>query len=86
MIRANAAGLANKQDSFHRLISLFSPGAIFIQESKLKRKGLVKADNFVMFEQLRKSSGGGGLLTAVHQNLAPVSINDETDDILVLQA
>ena len=86
LIGANAAGLNNKLDSFQRLISLFTPGVIFIQESKAKRKGLIKADNYVIFEQLRKSSGGGGLLTAVHHNLSPVSINDEKDDILVVQA
>ena len=86
MIGANAAGLSNKLYSFQRLISLFSPSALFIQETKAKRKGLIKADNFIIFEQLRKSFGGGGLLTAVHQNLSPVSINDEIDDILVVQA
>ena len=86
LIGANAAGLSNKLDSFQRLISLFSPGVIFIQESKVKRKGLLKADNFIIFEQLRKSSGGGGLLTAVHKKTSPVSVNDENDDILVVQA
>ena len=68
------------------MISKFSPGVIFIQESKLKRKGLIKADNFVMFEQLRKTSGGGGLLTAVHRNLSPVSVSDDKENILVVQA
>ena len=68
------------------MISKFSPGVIFIQESKLKRKGLIKEDNFVMFEQLRKTSGGGGLLTAVHRNLSPVSVSDDKENILVVQA
>ena len=85
-IGSNLAGLANKVDSFRRLISLFSPGVIFIQESKLKRKGMIKEDNFIIFEQLRKTSGGGGLLTAVHQNLSPVYVSDEKEDILVVQA
>ena len=86
LIGANAAGLRNKLDSFHRLISLFSPGVFFIQESKAKRKGLIKAENYIVFEQLRKATGGGGLLTAVHQNLSPISISDDKDDILVVQA
>ena len=47
---------------------------------------MIKEDNFIIFEQLRKTSGGGGLLTAVHQNLSPVCISDEKDDILVVQA
>ena len=38
------------------------------------------------FEHIRKHSGGGGLLTAVHKNLKPVSVSDETDvEILVVQ-
>ena len=86
LIGANSAGLMNKLDSFQRLISVFSPGVIFVQESKVKRKGSIKTEDFIIFEQVRKSSGGGGLLTAVHKNLSPVSINDEKDDILVVQA
>jgi AAA15 family ATPase/GTPase len=46
MIGANAAGLSNKLDSFQRLISLFSPGVIFIQESKIKKEGSGKGRQF----------------------------------------
>ena len=38
-----------------------------------------------MFKQLRKTSGGGGLLTAVHRNLSPVSVSDDKENILVVQ-
>ena len=39
-----------------------------------------------MFEHVRKNSGGGGLLTAVHKNLKPVSVSDESEvEILVVQ-
>ena len=67
---SNAAGLLNKLESFKRNISVFNPGVFFIQESKTKRKNKVKIDDYVVFEQIRKDSGGGGLLTAVHKNLS----------------
>ena len=40
----------------------------------------------MVFEYLRKDKGGGGLLTAVHKNLHPVSVSEDTDtEILVVQ-
>ena len=38
ILGANAAGLLNKLESFHRNISLFKPGVIFVQEIKVKVK------------------------------------------------
>ena len=82
----NAAGILNKVKSFERNISKFQPGVFFIQESKCTRKNKVKYPDYVMFEHVRKHSAGGGLLTAVHKNLNPVSVSDETDiEILVVQ-
>ena len=59
----------------------------FVQETKVKRKNKIKLKDYVTFEHLRKDKGGGGLLTAVHRNLAPVSVtaNDDTE-ILVVEA
>ena len=87
-IGSNSAGLLNKVDSLKRNIKNFLPGAIFIQESKAKRKNKIKLDDYVIFEKLRKESGGGGLLTAVHRNLDPVSVGDgnEDDEVLVVEA
>ena len=40
-----------------------------------------------MFELVRKNSGGGGLLTAVHKSLKPVSVSNEDEkEILVVEA
>ena len=63
--------------------------AVFIQESKTKRKNKVKLNDYVIFEKIRKKSGGGGLLTAVHKNLEPLSVSsdeNEDDEILVVEA
>ena len=82
----NSPGLLNKLKSFDRNINKFQPGVFFVQESKCARKNKVKHPDYVMFEHVRKNSGGGGLLTAVHKNLKPVSISEETDtEILVVQ-
>ena len=87
ILGSNSAGLLNKKESFFRNISLFDPSVYFIQESKVPRKGKVKHSDYVIFERVRKIGGGGGLLTAVHKNLNPVSVGDECEEeVLVVQA
>ena len=87
IIGANAAGLFNKLDSFDRNVSLFNPGVIFVQESKARRKNMLKMNDYTVFELIRKDSNGGGLLTAVHKSLKPVSVsNDEEEEVLVVEA
>ena len=82
----NLAGIFNKLDSFKQTIQKFAPGVFFAQETKSRRKNQVKINDYVMFEHIRKDKGGGGLLTAVHKNLHPVSVSDESDvEILVVQ-
>ena len=82
----NAAGILNKLESFNRNIDKFLPGVFFVQETKCMRKNKVKHPDYVMFEHVRKERGGGGLLTAVHKNLKPVSVSDENEvEILVVQ-
>ena len=87
ILGSNSAGLLNKKESFFRNISLFDPSVYFIQESKVPHKGKVKHSDYVIFERVRKIGGGGGLLTAVHKNLNPVSVGDECEEeVLVVQA
>ena len=82
----NAAGILNKLDSVQRCVKKFQPGVFFVQETKCKRKNKIKHPDYIMFEHIRKKSGGGGLLTAVHKSLKPVSVSDENDiEILVVQ-
>ena len=74
----NCAGLRNKLDSLMSVKNKFSPvGVIFLQETKLYKKGFVKIPDFTIFENLRENNGGGGLLTAVHNSLNPVLVNDD---------
>ena len=86
ILGSNAAGILNKKESFMRNISLFNPGVYFVQESKVPRKGKIKLSDYVIFERVRKAGGGGGLLTAVHKNLNPVSVGNECEEeVLVVQ-
>ena len=87
ILGANAAGLFNKKESFMRNISLFNPAVFFIQESKARVKNKIMLNDYIIFELLRNNSGGGGLLTAVHKSLKPVSINcDDEEELLVVEA
>ena len=87
ILGSDSAGLLNKLDSFKRNISLFKPAVYFVQECKAPRKGKVKLSDYVIFERVRKVGGGGGLLTAVHKNLNPVSVGDESEqEVMVVQA
>ena len=84
---ANSAGLANKKESFERNLNLFLPGVFLVQETKLRRKNKIKHPNYITFEYLRENNTGGGLLTAVHKTLNPVSIsNDNEEEVLVVEA
>ena len=68
------------------LVSKFQPAVFFVQESKCKRKNKIKHPDYVVVEHVRKGTGGGGFLTAVHKNLKPVSVSEETEvEILVVE-
>jgi hypothetical protein len=46
-----------------------------------------KMNDYTVFELIRKDSNDGGLLTAVHKSLKPVSVsNDELQEVLVVEA
>ena len=87
ILGTNSAGLLNKKESFLRTIETFQPAVFFVQETKAKRKNEIKLKDYVTFEHIRKDKGGGGLLTAVHRNLAPVCVSSNEDtEILVVEA
>ena len=82
----NVAGIRGKEDSLNQLMNEIQPGVIMLQETKMYKQGKLKIPGFVIFENLRNYGGGGGLLTAIHENLNPVMIenDEENDDILVV--
>ena len=70
----NAAGLKAKKDSLLENIKLFGyPSVITVQETKLRKSGNLKLENYQIFEKI-PSGFSGGLLTAVDQSLEPVLI------------
>ena len=87
ILGANSAGLYNKKESFQRYLNLFLPGVFFVQETKLRRKNKIKHPNYVTFEYIRENNAGGGLLTAIHKSLNPVTVsNDTNEEVLVVEA
>ena len=84
----NAAGLKAKKDSLIENIRLFErPSVITIQETKFRKMGTLKIENYEVFEKIRTGSYGGGLLTAVDKSLEPVLIEaaNEEAEVLVVQ-
>ena len=59
----NAAGLKAKKDSLLENIKLFNfPSVITVQESKLRKSGTFKIENYQIFEKIRAGFGGGSQL------------------------
>ena len=84
IIGNNAAGLTGKLDSLKRLIQVFNPAVILLQETKYKTKRKLKLDGFEIFEQLRENNEGGGLMSIIHKNLSPIQIPDGHQEFLIV--
>ena len=80
LLGTNANGIMGKQESLNALINKFKANVITIQESKLGRQGLIKIKGYQLFEKVRSGSQGGGLITAVDQDLEPVLVSTGEDD------
>ena len=80
----NSAGMTGKLESLKRVIEVFQPGVIMLQESKMKKQGKIKLKEFVVFEKLRDDNEGGGLMSLVHVNLEPILISDDHSEFLVV--
>ena len=52
----NAAGLKAKKDSLVENTQLFSPSVITIQETKFRKPGQLKLENYQIFEKIRPKS------------------------------
>ena len=84
IIGTNAAGIKSKIDSFFSVINIHKPSIVTVQETKNTRSGLFKLPGYQTFEKVRKNKRGGGLLTAVDEDLNPVLISQCKDDIEIL--
>ena len=83
----NANGLKAKISSLKANIEHFqTPSCITIQETKLRQANSIKLKGYKIFEKIINGFGGG-LLTAVVEDLEPVLISDgdEESEVLVVQ-
>ena len=83
----NCNGLSGKRDSLIANIELLRPLAFLVQETKYMKKGLFKVNEFEIFEAIRPT-GGGSILTGVHESLNPIMVSDgskEDVEILVVE-
>ena len=87
----NSAGLNGKIESFKNLLEMLHPGVCMVQETKIYKKGTHKFENYCVFEKIRDTNEGGGLMTIVHNNLQPAlipnrNISKQSKNVLVVEA
>ena len=77
---------AKKESLLNTLANYGNPSCVLIQETKLRFPGTFKIPGYQIFEKVRAGLGGG-LLTAIDENLSPVLISTGSDEaeILVIQ-
>ena len=63
--------------------SFNNPSIITLQETKVNSHGTLRIPGYQIFEKIRKGNGGG-LLTAINNNLNPVLIQSENDSLEIL--
>ena len=84
ILGSNAAGLKAKILSLKQTLKNFNyPSCVTIQETKMTHIGKIKIDDYQIFEKLR-SGQGGGLLTDVKRDLAPVLVGNVNTEIEIL--
>ena len=54
-------------------------GIFLVQETHFSRKGMLKLENYEVFESIRGKKHGGSLIE-VHKSLEPVLIDEYSDD------
>ena len=84
LLGSNCNGLNPKKESLFHVINEFKPSVVTLQETKVKNKGSIKVKGYQIFEKTRNGKGGGGLLTAVDEDLEPVLVSTGQDDVEIL--
>ena len=81
----NSAGLRPKLSTFYKVINDLNPSIFFIQETKLKEKGKLKVDDYVIFEKLRSTrKNGGGLAIGAKPEFNPTWVREGDEDLETL--
>ena len=84
ILGTNSNGLKGKFDSLKNAIKHFGgPSYVTIQETKLKSHNF-KIPGYQVYQQNR-TGAGGGLLTAVDENLESALVSNTESEILVVQ-
>ena len=78
----NIAGLNGKLDSLKRILEVFQPGVVMLQETKTRKPSTLKLKELIFFEKIRENNEGGGLMTIVHENMQPIQIPTEHSEFL----
>ena len=81
---ANAAGFSSKKSSFESIIESKRPSLFFLQETKMKREGIIKLCGYQIYELVRSSKQGGGLAIGALDEIEPVFISEGNDDTEIL--
>ena len=86
LIGTNCNEISSEKESLFNIIKSKQPGAFFLQETKIHRKGPIKVPDYEIFEVFRQNRNGGCILTGVHKSLEPLMISDDEDlEILTVQ-
>ena len=80
ILGSNCNGIKNKQESLKNSINVFKPSIVTLQETKARKTGSVKLKGYQVFEKIRSGGSGGGLLTAIDENLTPVLVSTGKED------
>ena len=88
IIGTNANCLVTKHESLMNVLNTFLPSILTIQETFYNKKGMIKLKGYQIFEVIREERKGGGLITAVSDDLSPVLVTDRetSSEILTVQA
>ena len=81
----NSAGLRPKLKTFKKVINDLQPSVFFIEETKYQNAGMLKLDNYHIFELVRQSKdGGGGLALGCLHELQPAWVREGDDQVEAL--
>ena len=84
ILSTNADGLKQKSKDLKDKVKYFETSIFAIQETHYHKKGMIKMDNFHIFEAIRKNKEQGGSLLGVHVGLNPILIKEYSDSFELL--